>query len=125
MRPSSAATCCTLAAVVALYVILQPLVARGGEEEGSSEGHSNVLLLYSGAEEAAGWFRVSIDDTLFAARLACKDIAIAALALLGGSGSPLNTIELLVRPRARGARLGCACANNMYNKDKINKPSYS
>ena len=119
MRPSSAAACCTLAAVVALYVILQPLVARGEEEDGSSEGHSNVLLLYSGAEEAAGWFRASIDDTLFAARLACKDIAIA---LLGGSGSPLNTIELLVRTRARGARLGCACANNMYNKDKINKP---
>ena len=119
MRPSSAAACCTLAAVVALYVILHPLAALGGKEEGSSEGHSNVLLLYSGAEEAAGWFRASIDDTLFAARLACKDIAIA---LLGGSGSPLNTIELLVRTRAGGARLGYACANNMYNNNKPQTP---
>ena len=92
-----------LAAILALCVMLQALGARGGggggegEEEGSSEGQRrqpSVLLLYSGAGEVASWFSASINDTLCAARLAWEDIA--ARALMERSGSPLNTIELLV-----------------------------
>ena len=99
MKPRSAAACCTLAAVLALCVILQPLGAKGRvEEEGSSEGaqrKSYVLLLYSGGEEVAGWFSATTEDALLAVSLACDDIT--ALVVLAGSGSILSTIEVLVR----------------------------
>lgn len=67
-------------AVVALCLqLLQPQCSARGEE-GSSESQmqsANVLLLYSGREEAAKWFNASSDDALLATRLAYADIAAA------------------------------------------------
>ena len=63
--------------------------AQGDEgSNGSPLQSANVLLLYSGQEEAAKWFRVSSGDALVAARLACRDIAI--------NDSLLISVEIVV-----------------------------
>lgn len=57
-------------------------------DEGSNGQSADVLLLYSGHEEAAKWFLVSSEDALVAARLACRDIAI--------NDSLLVSVEIVV-----------------------------
>lgn len=63
--------------------------AQGDEgSNGSPLQSADVLLLYSGHEEAAEWFRVSSEDALLAASLACSDIAV--------NDSLLVSVEIMV-----------------------------
>ena len=83
MKKPFGASGLAVAAFTACTLLLR--LQAGARGEGSSGGlqpPADVLLLYSGCQQAANWFNASSTDALLAARLASEDIAACGDSLL-------------------------------------------